>query len=186
MEDETPQGGQQGNPKTVAHEHFQRVVEAKRGLESRVEELQGQLSAAMEKAATAETLSSQIRDLEGKLRTSESKFSNYVTVSDELKTSDKDVIETALMFHQRAGEDAPPLADWLGGFREDPSTAPTPLRGLFQPQDGTQAKVEPRITGNTKTPNAPAQVTAEALRAAREKATATGDWSDWSALVKAR
>lgn len=76
------------------------------------------------------------------------------------------------------------LSAWLKGITEAPDAAPVPLRPYIAkpamppapaPKDGGTPSGPQRATVG--------DVTAEALRSARERAKATGDWSEFDALT---
>lgn len=193
MADNETGSGQDNAPKTVAHEHFQRVVEAKTGLEAQVKTLQADIAKLTERAALVDTLTQQVNEWKTKAAEAEGSFQTYTEFSGALGSSDKDVIDT---FHAKwkalpeAGR--PAKADWVKAMKEKPDEAPAVLRpwlSATQQQAETKTpdkKPAPKSPGAGQTPpGAPSALSAEQVRAIREEAVRTGDWSKWKEARKA-
>lgn len=178
-------GGEGGGGKTVSWENFQAVVSAKTGLEGQVRELQGQVRTLQEKAATVDTLSTQINEWKTEAAEAEGRYTAFIELSGALGTTDADVIGA---FDQRyralPEKDRPPRADWIGSLKAKPGEAPALLRPWLSQPQGAGPRPNPKPVGPPTAPAASGEVTAEAVRAARERAQKTGDWGPYKELTK--
>lgn len=177
--------------KTVAYEHFQRVVEAKTGLEAQIATLRGEVQKLTEKAATVDTLSGQVNEWKGKAEQAESRFSTFTEFSGALGTTDTDVIGAFDSKYRALPEAArPPRAEWIKAMQAKPDEAPSVLRPWLAPAPapapaGKPPGPAPRAPGTTTTPpGAPATVSAEEVRRVREQAIKSNDWAAWRELKK--
>lgn len=184
-----------GGGKTVDYAVFQRVVEAKNGLEGQVRQLQGQVQTLSEKAATVDTLAGQVNEWKTKFTEAEGRFTTFSEFSGALGTTDADVIGVFDQKYKALPEaNRPSRADWIGTLRSKPDEAPALLRpwlnaggtGAASPAGGkSEDKPKPKVPGAGGTPPGTAgQVTADQIRAAREKGQKTGDWSAFKELKK--
>lgn len=187
-----PTPGEQ--PKVVAYENFQRVVEAKTGLEAQLKTLQGQLQTLQEKAATVDTLSGQINEWKAKAAEAEGKFATFSEFSGALGTNDSEIIQVFDAKYKALPEkDRPSRVDWVTGLKAKPDTAPSVLRpwlaggtggtGGTSTTGATKPAPKPPNTG-TNPPAAPSSVAPEEIARVREEAVRTGDWSKWREMRK--
>jgi len=190
-EPNTPAGGNDagGAPKVVAQDVFNRVVEAKNGLETQVRTLQAENQKLVEKAATADNLTSQVNEWKGKHATAEAKFSTFTQLSAALATTETDVIDNFEAKYQALPKDGrPDRKVWVDGLKAKPEEAPAVLRPWLAPATATApaTRTAPKVPGTQATPpGATAPANAADVRAIREKAVKTGDWTEWKAWTKA-
>lgn len=179
--------------RTVSHDVYRRVVEAKQGLETQVGTLKDQVAALSEKSATVDTLAASVETWKGKATDAAARFEQYKVISAALGTTDTEAIETAEWTHSRLPEEGRPAIDaWLTDIKAEPETAPkalaTWLTPAADPAAPTAAATRPApknpANGTTQT-GAPATVSGEQFRSARDKGVRTGDWSEYKALKKA-
>lgn len=145
-----------------------------RGAKARIAELEAQLEALKATATKAETLAAQLEDM----RLERAAWQAGVT--------DPEGIEVARLFHGKLpAKDRPSLGDWLGQLKADPSTAPRALAAYLAPPASSPATA-PAVTGKPlpaanagalPTPAASGQFDAAAIRAMRQEAQRTGDYS---------
>ena len=113
---------------------------------------------------------------------------------DELKTSvsreveaNKDRLnELSLKIHANPelGFHEVKAADWLTGFKADPSTAPLALRSVFE-QATPEATPRPKpVPSRANPPGGSAEITSEKVLAVRQRAQSTGDWAEYMELRK--
>jgi len=98
--------------------------------------------------------------------------------------TDPEGIEVARLFHGKLpAKDRPSLGDWLGQLKADPSTAPRALAAYLAPAAPAAAPAptgKPLPSANAgalPTPAASGQFDASAIRALRQEAQRTGDYS---------
>ena len=189
--------------KTVGYEHFHRVVNAKQGLEAQVSDLKGQLSTALERAANVDTLAGQLTEAQRLTAQAEGRFQTYRSISGALNVTDPDVVELAEHVWAKLPTDGrPEIGDWLESIKGDPTQAPVTLRPFINgtpappSTNGTPAqavngagpvtRATPRPPAATSTaPGAPASVSADAIRRARDHGVKTGDWSRYKEISAA-
>lgn len=188
-------GGSGGGEKTVPYDRFQKVVTQKNELATQMETLRGEVQSLTEKAATADTLSAKLREAEAARVTAETRFQSFKDISSALGTTDGDAIEAAeWQWSKLPAKDRPKVGDWLTTLKAEPDKAPAVLRPWLKPEakgqetkGGEAGKPNPpkSTTTTTQAPGAPAQVSAEELRKAREVGVTTGDWTKYKELKKA-
>lgn len=187
-------GGGGDAPKTVAHEHFQRVVEAKTNLEAEVKNLKAQVQTLTEKAATVDTLSSEVTRWKGEAEKAQGRFATFTEFSSALGTTDVDVIDQFDAKYRGLPEkDRPARAEWVKTLQGAPDQAPTVLRPWLTPAAGGQAggqaggekKVAPKNPTNPSAPGGGAPPDAAELRRIREQCTKTGNWQPYKDYKKA-
>lgn len=170
---ETPTG------KTVAYENFDAVVKAKRGLESQLAEMRAQVQTLTERASAAD-------QWRAKAEEAEARYGAYVELGGAIGSTDPDVLGVFDQRYRSLPEaNRPSRADWLAGLKAAPDTAPALLRPWLAPAAASKpaAPPAPRVPGTPATPPAtPAQVSDAEIAAVRERAVATGDWSEWKRL----
>jgi hypothetical protein len=177
----------------VDHDRYARVVAAKQGLEAQVADQRAQIDALAEKSATVDTLASQVEEWKGKAAEAATRFDRFKTLSAGLGTTDTEAIEAAEWAHSRLpAEGRPEIGAWVEGIKTDPTKAPKVLAPWLAPAPSTDPAIPAPKTPGPKPPNrgtqqtgAPAAVSAEQFRAAREKGVRSGDWSEFKALKKA-
>lgn len=146
-----------------------------RGAKARIAELEAQLEALKTQATKAETLAAQLEDM----RLERAAWQAGVT--------DPEGIEVARLFHGKLpAKDRPTLGDWLGQLKADPSTAPRALAAYLAPSILPASVAAPSATGKPlpqanagalPTPAASGVFDAAAIRAMRQEAQRTGDYS---------
>jgi hypothetical protein len=187
-ENETPPNADA--PKSVAADVFNRVVEAKTGLEAQVRTLQSQVQTLTEKAATVDNLAGQVTDWKGKFEQASTRFATFTELSGALGTTDTDVIDQFDSKYRALPEAArPERKAWVESLKAKPDEAPAVLRPWLAPAvaTATATKSAPKVPGTQPTPPGTAAPTSAAeVRAMREKAIATGDWTEWKAWKKSQ
>ena len=175
--------------KTVPYTRFQQVVSSKNELSSRIQALEAENLALSEKTATVDTLSASVEEWKGKAEAAEGKYTRWQGIASKIGTTDSEAIEAAEWAYSRLPEqDRPDLPAWLDTIKEDPSKAPKVLSPwLSDPEPQPEPKVKPTTPRRgAQPPGAPSSVSPEALRAARDHAVRTGDWSRYRELQTAR
>ncbi len=176
--------------RTVPYERFQEVVNDRNTLRDENGTLKGEIQTLTEKAATADTLGSELSTLRSTLQSKETAWAEERTL---LRTFDDEGLVAARALHgQLAEEGRPSLPDWISGLKSDPTKAPKLLRSYFEAGtdtdtdtdvDKTKTKHDP--DKDTKPdPKPPKQLDASAVKAMREKARKTGDWSEYDKYRK--
>lgn len=186
-------GGAGDAPKTVAHEHFQRVVEAKTNLEAENKNLKAQIQTLTEKAATVDTLSSEVTRWKGEAEKAQSRFATFTEFSSVLGTTDVDVIDQFDAKYRALPEkDRPARGDWVKSLQGAPDQAPTVLRPWLTAaadtgsgQGGGDKKPPPKnpVKPNAAGGGAPAD--AAELRRIRQEAMKSGNWQPYKDYKKA-
>ena len=180
--------------RTVSHDVYRRVVDAKQGLEAQVSTLKDEVATLSERAATADTLAEHSREWQSKAEAAEGKFTRWRAIADGLGTTETEAIEAAEWAHSRLPEaDRPEIGEWAKAMKAAPDTAPKVLAGWLAgsaapapaPAGAPRKPAPKNPAGSVQQPGAPAAVSAESFRAAREKGARSGDWSDFKALKKA-
>jgi pyruvate dehydrogenase E2 component (dihydrolipoamide acetyltransferase) len=186
-------------PRMIDPDIYRRVVEAKQGLESQVGQQRDQIAELSEKAATVDTLAAQAREWQAKATEAEARFGRWQGIASALGTADSEAIAAVEWAHSRLpAEGRPEVGAWVQSIKAAPDTAPkvlapwlTPAADAAAPAPApagapapAPAQPRPPARGVQPTP-APAALSADAVRAAREKGISTGDWSEFQALKKA-
>lgn len=114
--------------KAIPYDRFRKVVEEKNTLTSRISELEGQLQALSEKAATVDTLAGRVRSLESDLQSANSRYETFSAISGAGITDPEIVAAVEWSYGRLPAENRPALGDWLTGIKADPSKAPAVLR----------------------------------------------------------
>lgn len=157
--------------KVVSYDVFQRVVEARAGLEGLVRELQGQVKALSERATEAET-----------------RYGAYTEFSGAVGSTDPDVVAAFDGKYRALPEQGrPDRKSWVESLRAAPDEAPALLRPWLAhaatPGTSATRPPAPRVPGTPPTPpGAPSSVSAEEVARVREEAVRSGDWSKWREL----
>ena len=179
-----------GAPQTVPYDRFQTVVSEKNALVTERDSLKAEIQKLTEKAATADTLAAEVTRWKGEVETHKGRFQTFTELSGALGTTDTDVIDIFDARYQALPQkDRPTRTAWVEGLKTKPDEAPTVLRPWLALAQGDGGKggakpPQPKPPGTPPTPpGAGGNVTAEAIRAAREKGTKTGDWSEYKRLM---
>lgn len=105
--------------------------------------------------------------------------------------TDPEGIEVARLLHNKLPqENRPAFGDWLSGAAKDPTKAPRALQAYFPaaapaPQQPSGAPLPRSNAGTVPQPTGPAapgKLSHDQVRAMREKAVRTGDWSEYRAI----
>lgn len=155
-----------------------------KGEAKRIAELEAQLEAMKGAASKADRLAKQLEELQ------------VERAAWQAGLTDSEGIEVARMFWGKLPEkDRPALGDWLSGLKADPSTAPRALAAYLGASSSpapapattpapvstapaTTAKPLPNAnTGALPTPSASGHFDAATIRALRQEAQRTGDYS---------
>lgn len=193
MADDTqaPETPEETGPRMIPYERFQQVYEEKKALASQVEELAGRVGDA---DALRQDLAVAREQYEGlQVRSSE----DLHLASMGLDGEARDLMRWA--YGRLPEENRPALTEWADGIKADPTTAPKALSVYFSAPVAPEAPEPPKAPEAPKAPATPPNagvggkqpdtsgqpVSAEALRAAREKAERSGDWSAFETLSRA-
>ena len=142
-----------------------------RGAKARIAELESQIEGLQAAVSKASQFESQLDDL----RLEKSAWQAGVT--------DPEGVEVARLFHGKLpAKDRPSLGDWLQQLKADPSTAPRALAAYLSPASSAPAPVNGKPlpaanAGALPTPAASGQFDAASIRAIRQEAQRTGDYS---------
>lgn len=171
--------------KTVDYETYQRVVQAKTNLESQVNALKAERDGALEKASTVDSVVQDRDSWKAKAEQESTRFGRYQAIAATTGNSDPEAVELVEYAYGRVPEEGrPELADWLTGFKADPSTAPLALRSVFeQPTPEVTPRPKP-VPSRANPPGASPEITSEKVLAVRQRAQSTGDWAEYSELRK--
>jgi hypothetical protein len=171
--------------KTVDYETYQRVVQAKTNLESQVNALKAERDGALEKASTVDSVVQDRDSWKAKAEQESTRFGRYQAIAATTGNSDPEAMELVEYAYGRVPEEGrPELADWLTGFKADPTTAPLALRSVFE-QSTPEATPRPKpVPSRANPPGGSAEVTSEKVLAVRQRAQSTGDWAEYSELRK--
>lgn len=148
----------------------------------RIAELEAQLEGLRASASKAERLAKQLEELQ------------VERAAWQAGVTDPEGIEVARLFWGKLPEkDRPALGDWLSGLKADPSTAPKALAAYLSasspapapaaaptgnPPGAQSAKPLPNANaGALPTPSASSHFDAASIRALRQEAQRTGDYS---------
>lgn len=168
--------------RTVPYARFQQVVEKYRAAEARLEELNGQLQGASERAATADTLATQLNDQAAAFAAERAVWSEDRALMGAGLT-DPSALVVARALHSALPEaDRPSLPEWVSGFAEAPDTVPPALQVYLASKPAERPAGLPSARGGVKPEASTASgqtMSAEQIRAIGEEAQRTGDWSKW-------
>lgn len=144
----------------------------------RIAELEAQLEGLKASASKAERLAKQLEELQ------------VERAAWQAGVTDPEGIEVARLFWGKLPEkDRPALGDWLSGLKADPSTAPKALAAYLSaaptaptgnPPGAQSQPAKPLPSANTgavPTPSAVSRFDAASIRALRQEAQRTGDYS---------
>jgi hypothetical protein len=134
-----------------------------------------------DKAAKYDELQTRYTELQGKYDAQETRFREDLALA---KTGlDEEGLEVARFLHGRLPEkDRPALADWLKSFDGDKNPAPTALRGYLDASAGAgqqQTVVDPNTNTVVTAPPSGDPLSVEQIRAMRERAQSSGDWTEY-------
>jgi len=181
---------------TVPYERFQQVVSERSKLKAELDEARSSLQSHAESATAAEAMRAELDATRAKLAA--------LAVDAGLDTAlaergfDGDGRAMVRFLHGRLPEESrPAIAEWVDGMKEDPSTRPRPLLAYF---DAPAPPAPPSEVGTPVSPASPplprsgvhssgeapaADVTADAIRLARERFENGGPRADLEATLKA-
>jgi len=182
-------------PQTVPVERFNEVVNERAALREELAGAKKQLSAAEDKAKTADTLARQIEEQKAEHKAQAARWEEERAVA-AAGITDPDGVEVARLVYGRIPADKRPktISEYLTSLKAEGAEVPTALSPWIQPvtkadpKDGKGdagrrgAPPAPGKTPGGTAPGATPQVTAEAIRAAREKFMATKSEADRKAL----
>lgn len=170
-------------PAAVPYERFLRLTEARRAERTRAEEL----------TTKHQTLEAELTTERQRLAALQAERDDYAERLQlhrvGLPDDDAVVVARALYARQPADGRPPSLSEWLTGLRQQPDAMPPALRPyLAPPAPAAPAPAGPGGVPKVLPPpqhSAPpsTDITAEQLRAAREEAQRTGDWTAFNALA---
>lgn len=170
-----------GEVKTVPYERFQGVVASRDELAGKLQDYESQLQQYTERAATADTLAAELEAA----RATHQRDLAYARAG-----LDEEGATVAEVFYGKLdGDDKPTRADWLKSIKDAPADAPKALRAYFEAEPAPAVEATPaptrrpraRETG-TLPPGTKSEVTQQEVKAAREHAVRTGDWSRYKNL----
>lgn len=175
---------------------------AKRKALARVSELESMLEDSEKRGATADTLAQQVAELKAASKKDRESWDTERAVY-SMGITDPEAIDLAKYFHGKLPEAGrPPLPDYLKGLKEDVSKAPKALAAYLTPAasttvaEGKEANKEPekktpaqgapaggRPAGgqapNAGPPATGSQFSPEQIRALKDDAVRTKDWSKY-------
>lgn len=159
-------------PQPVATTPAPEAPREDKSTKARIAELEAQLEQFKATATKAEQLAQQLEDMK------------LERAAWQAGVTDPEGIEVARLFHGKLpAKDRPSLGDWLGQLKADPSTAPRALAAYLAPVTPAAAPAptgKPLPSANAgalPTPAASGQFDASAIRAMRQEAQRTGDYS---------
>lgn len=169
---------------------FGRTVEAKKGLEARVAELEAENQQLAEKTSSVDTLARKLQEAEDRAAQASTRFERFRAIAGAVGSTDPDAVEAfEWRYSKLEGDDKPAFEDWLEAMKKDPDSAPTVLRpflGGVSGFGGTQeGKPKPRPVpggGHRQPADAPSRYSSGEIKRIREEAVRTGDWSKWEAI----
>lgn len=159
-------------PQPVAAASAPEAPREDKSTKTRIAELEAQLEGLKATATKAEQLAQQLEDMK------------LERAAWQAGVTDPEGIEVARLFHGKLpAKDRPSLGDWLGQLKADPSTAPRALAAYLAPAAPAAAPAptgKPLPSANAGAlpmPAASGQFDASAIRALRQEAQRTGDYS---------
>lgn len=176
---------------TVPYERFQQVVSERSKLKAELDEARSSLQSHAESAAAAELLRVELDDTRAKLAA--------LAVDAGLDTAlaergfDDDGRAMVRFLHGRLPEEGRPgLAEWVDGMKADPASRPRPLLAYFDtptaplPPPPVPPPALPRPGAHSDGEAPAADVSADAIRIARERFERTGDAAELRAMLARR
>lgn len=193
----TPANGAPPVVRTVPQERYNATVAEKKELAARVATLEAEVQSVTERAATADTLAKQLEELRASTKAQAAAWEEKFSLQGAGLTDPEDVDVARTLYGRMPAEGKPKtIADAVTAWRADPTTAPRALAHVFGPATvpaagaagaaGKPVTPAPNATGAPGTrPAAGEPVTGAALKALRESAQASGDWTAFNAASKA-
>jgi hypothetical protein len=191
-DDDPSGGGGGGDPAPVPYSRFKAVNAKYSEARTRIAELEAEVQTLTEKSATLDTVSSTFQREKTSWAQERAGLQERLGLS-ELGLTSQEGQTVAKSLFGALGEDArkdPTLIDQVKAWPEQPDEAPAGLR----PYLGSGGEQGGGGSGGRRDPNkgtkvgggedAGGEVTADAIRAAREKAMKTGSWDEFDELVK--
>jgi hypothetical protein len=192
--------GGEGEKAPIPYHRFQEVVSERNTMRDRIKTLEKEAQGALEKAATADTLASQLKELQAERKKEQGAWEEERGLL-RAGFTDPDAIDVARVLHGKLPEkDRPSLGDWLEGHRKAPDKAPKALTPWLAAQEGNaggkgnaggsggSSSGGSGGKGNADTrggqradgqQRAGEPLTADKIKEIRERAQASGDWSEW-------
>lgn len=184
--------------KTIPYDRFQAVVGEKNTLKTRLADAEKQIQALTEKGATVDTIAGQLKATKAQHAAELSKVQEELGLS-RAGLNDPTGAAIARTLHGLLPEaDRPSLLDYVGSFRGEDAPEPppglAPYLGLAPKPPAKEEKPAGEIAqlrqwhtppAPRSTPPGAPNVTAAAIKAAREKGASTGDWSEFRGLTGA-
>lgn len=174
---------QQEAARTIPYERFQKVVSERDSWRSKHESAQEEMQTLTERSATVDTLGRELELARTKIATLESDGDLNMQLAE--RGFDSEGRSVVRMLHDKLPEeDRPNTVDWVDSMKDDASKRPKSLFGYF---DTVKADVPEKVETPKKTlprsdrhssgnSSGAGDVTAAQIKAAREKAIATGQW----------
>lgn len=177
----------------VPRSRFDEVNETLRAERRRMKQLEADLEAVRPKVTQADELAARVAELQGKLDSSTKGWAEERAILGAgIFDAPDEAIDLARTFYSKLPEDKRPasLVDYVQGFRAEGAEVPRALQAYIR-QPATTTPAAPRAplpkvpTQPATTPSAAPAMSHEAIRALRQEAQRTGDWSKVVAAVQA-
>lgn len=177
--------------KTVPYDRFQKVVSERSKLRAELDEARASLQGHAETSAAMDTMRTELEAARARLAA--------LSVDAGIETAlaergfDADGRAIARMLHGRLPEEGRPgLAEWVDGMKADPASRPRPLLAYFDtptaplPPPPVPPPALPRPGAHSDGEAPAADVSADAIRIARERFERTGDAAELRAMLARR
>ena len=172
--------------RTIEYDTYQRVVSAKTNLEAQVGALKAERDSALERAATVDSVIQERDSWQSKATAAATRFDRFQAIASTTGNTGSEAMDLVEYAYERVPlEGRPDLADWLNGFKADPSSAPLALRSVFGQVAPAGATTQPRPNASVPSSSPPGggvEFSSEKVQAVRERAQSTGDWSEYEGL----
>jgi hypothetical protein len=164
----------------------------------RVAELEGQLAESDNKAKTADTLAKQLEELKTKSAADADSWDQERAMY-QAGITDPDAIDIAATLYNKLDPKSRPKtrAEWVAGFKDDPSKAPKGLQPYLPQAKPAEGKggggkaVEGKgaakgvaskgtVAGGTERASGSNKYTPQDIRALRQRAVKTGNWDEYN------
>jgi len=186
-------GGGGSTPEFVLYTRFQEVVREKQAAVAERDAARAEGKGWSERAATADTLAEQLRaEKDGRKADRAAWDQERTLLGAGLADAESQAVALAIFGALPEEQRKPGVGPWLAGLRAEGATIPRglqPYLGQQQPaakpggQSAGGGGLPRAIAGGTQPPAATSGANAQAIRAAREQATKTGDWTAFNNLV---
>lgn len=174
----------------VPRSRFDEVNETLRAERRRMKQLEADLAAVQPKVTQADELAGKVAELQGKLDTAAKGWAEERAIlAANIFEAPDEAIELARTFYGKLPDDKRPasLVDYVQGLRADGAEVPRALQAYIrQPAAPAPKAALPKVPTQPSTPPSAAPVLShEAIKALRQEAQRTGDWSKVAAAVNA-